>query len=107
MCMGMAMSFGAVLLAAGAKGKRFMLPRARVMIHQPLIRGGISGQASDIIIEAAEMVKTKDKLVAILSKHTGQSKEKLLQDMERNYYMSAEEAQAYGIIDHILPERKP
>ena len=102
MCMGMAMSFGAVLLAAGAKGKRFILPRSRVMIHQPLIRGGISGQASDIVIEAAEMTKTKEKLVAILHKHTGQPQSKLLQDMERNYYMSAEEAQAYGIVDHVL-----
>ena len=107
MCMGMAMSFGAVLLAAGAKGKRFMLPRARVMIHQPLIRGDLSGQASDIIIEAAEMTKTKDNLVGILHKHTGQPVDKLVQDMERNYYMSAEEAQAYGIVDHVLPIRKP
>ncbi|MDD5629364.1 MAG: ATP-dependent Clp protease proteolytic subunit [Elusimicrobia bacterium] len=107
MCMGMAMSFGAVLLAAGTKGKRFALPRARIMIHQPLVRGGISGQASDIIIEAAEMTKTKDKLVDILQKHTGQSRAKLGQDMERNYYMSAEEAQAYGIVDHVLPSRKP
>ena len=107
MCMGMAMSFGAVLLAAGTKGKRFILPRSRVMIHQPLIRGGLSGQASDIIIEAAEMTKTKDNLVAILHKHTGQPVDKLMQDMERNYYMSAEEAKAYGIIDHVLPERKP
>jgi ATP-dependent Clp protease protease subunit len=107
MCMGMAMSFGAVLLAAGTKGKRFMLPRARVMIHQPLIRGGISGQATDIVIEAEEMSKTKDKLIAILHKHTGQPTDKLVRDMERNYYMSAEEAQAYGIIDHVLPTRKP
>ena len=107
MCMGMAMSFGAVLLAAGTKGKRFMLPRARVMIHQPLIRGGLSGQATDIVIEAGEMVKTKAKLVDVLHKHTGQAKDKLSADMERNYYMSAEEAKAYGIIDHVLPARKP
>jgi len=107
MCMGMAMSFGAVLLAAGTKGKRFMLPRARVMIHQPLIRGGLSGQATDIVIEAGEMVKTKAKLVDVLHKHTGQAKDKLTADMERNYYMSAEEAKAYGIIDHVLPARKP
>ena len=107
MCMGMAMSFGAVLLAAGAKGKRFILPRSRVMIHQPLIRGGISGQASDIIIEAAEMTKTKEKLAAVLSRHTGQPQSKLTQDMERNYYMSAEEAKAYGIVDHVLTMRKP
>jgi ATP-dependent Clp protease protease subunit len=77
------------------------------MIHQPLIRGGLSGQASDIIIEADEMVKTKDKLLAIMHKHTGQPEAKLRQDMERNFYMSAEEAKAYGIIDHVLPERKP
>jgi ATP-dependent Clp protease protease subunit len=107
MCMGMAMSFGAVLLAAGTKGKRFMLPRARVMIHQPLIRGGLSGQATDIVIEAGEMVKTKEKLLSILHKHTGRPKDKLAQDMERNYYMSAEEARDYGIIDHVLPARKP
>ena len=107
MCMGMAMSFGAVLLAAGTKGKRFILPRARVMIHQPLIRGDISGQASDIVIEADEMTKTKDNLVTILHKHTGQPQSKLVQDMERNYYMSAEEARAYGIVDHVLMTHKP
>ena len=106
MCMGMAMSFGAVLLAAGAKGRRYILPRARVMIHQPLIRGGLSGQATDILIEAAEMTKTKEKLIGILSHHTGQSPEKLRQDMERNFYMSAQEAKDYGIVDHVLPESK-
>lgn len=103
MCMGMAMSFGAVLLAAGACGKRFILPHARVMIHQPLIRGGLSGQATDIMIEAAEMSKTKERLIEILRQHTQRPAEKLLQDMERNYYMSAEEAKAYGIVDHVLP----
>jgi ATP-dependent Clp protease protease subunit len=107
MCVGMAMSFGAVLLAAGTKGQRYILPRARVMIHQPLMRGDLSGQASDIIIEAAEMTKTKDKLIDILHKHTGQTKAKLTQDMERNFYMSADEAKAYGIVDHVLPSRKP
>jgi ATP-dependent Clp protease, protease subunit len=106
MCMGMAMSFGAVLLAAGQKGKRYMLPHARVMIHQPLIRGGLSGQATDIIIEAKEMSKTKDKLTKIMAEHTGNSFEKLMKDMERNYYMSAEEAKAYGMVDHILPDFK-
>ena len=77
------------------------------MIHQPLIRGGLSGQGTDIVIEAGEMVKTKAKLVDVLHKHTGQAKDKLTADMERNYYMSAEEAKAYGIIDHVLPARKP
>ncbi|MCX5788346.1 MAG: ATP-dependent Clp protease proteolytic subunit [Elusimicrobia bacterium] len=105
-CMGMAMSFGAVLLAAGSKGHRFALPYARVMIHQPLIYGGLSGQATDIEIEAKEMTLTKNKLVAILSKHTGQTTEKLLADMERNKYMSAVDAKAYGIIDEVLQVRK-
>ena len=107
MCMGMAMSFGAVLLAAGSKGKRFILPRARVMIHQPLIRGGLSGQATDIRIAAEEMSRTKDKIIAILHKHTGQPQAKLAQDMERNYYMSADEAKAYGMVDHVLALGKP
>ena len=106
MCFGMAMSFGAVLLAAGTKGKRFMLPHARVMIHQPLVRGGISGQATDIVIEAEEMDKTKQRLTDIFVRHTGQKKERLLADMERNYYMSAEEAQKYGIVDHVLDFNK-
>ena len=101
-CMGMAMSFGAVLLAAGTKGKRYALPNSRIMIHQPLIYGGISGQATDIDIEAKEMGLTKKNLVEIMARHTGQSSERLLKDMERNYYMSAEEAKAYGIIDHIV-----
>ncbi len=107
MCFGMAMSFGAVLLACGTKGKRYMLPHSRVMIHQPLIRGGLGGQATDIIIEAAEMEKTKERLTSILSLHTGQSMERLTKDMERNYYMSAEEAKTYGIIDVVLPMGKP
>jgi len=107
MCMGMAMSFGAVLLAAGSKGKRFILPRARVMIHQPLIRGGLSGQATDIRIAAEEMSRTKDNIIAILHKHTGQPQAKLAQDMERNYYLSADEAKAYGMVDHVLALGKP
>jgi len=106
-CMGMAMSFGAVLLAAGTKGKRFALPQSRIMIHQPLIYGGgISGQATEIEIEANEMKKTKQILNGIISKHTGQTPEKVEHDMERNYYMSAEEAKAYGIIDIVLTTRK-
>ena len=106
LCMGMAMSFGAVLLCAGSKGKRFILPHARVMIHQPLVRGGISGQATDIVVEAAEMAKTKERLTAIMSLHTGTKYEKLQADMERNYYMSAEEAKAYGMVDEVLPSMK-
>ncbi|MBI4422425.1 MAG: ATP-dependent Clp protease proteolytic subunit [Elusimicrobia bacterium] len=105
-CMGMAMSFGAVLLAAGSKGRRYCLPYSRIMIHQPLIYGGLSGQASDIEIEAKEMMMTKEKLNVILAKHTGQKVEKLRQDMERNKYMSAVEAKEYGIIDEVLPMKK-
>ena len=105
-CMGMAMSFGAVLLAAGSKGRRYALPYARVMIHQPLIYGGISGQATDIEIEAKEMMLTKSKLERILAKHSGQTPEKLRADMERNKYMSAQEAKEYGIIDEVLPMKK-
>lgn len=100
-CMGMAMSFGAVILAAGSRGKRFALPQSRIMIHQPLV-GGISGQASDVIVEAKEMAHTRKVLEEIMAKHTGQPLEKITKDMERNYYMSAEEAKAYGIIDEVL-----
>ena len=106
-CMGMAMSFGALLLAAGTKGRRFALPNSRVMIHQPLIYGeGISGQVTDIDIEAKELAGTKKRLTEILAKHTGQSLEKVKADCERNYYMSAEDAKAYGIIDEVIAERK-
>lgn len=104
-CMGMAMSFGAVILAAGTKGKRFALPQARIMIHQPMV-GGISGQATDIIVEAKEMAYTRATLEKIMAKHTGQPIEKITKDMERNYYMSAEEAKAYGMIDVVLPGAK-
>jgi ATP-dependent Clp protease, protease subunit len=100
-CMGMAMSFGAVILAAGTKGKRFALPQSRIMIHQPLV-GGISGQATDIEVEAKEMAHTRKGLEEIMAKHTGQSLDKIHRDMERNFYMSAEEAKAYGIIDEVL-----
>jgi len=101
-CMGMAMSFGAVLLSAGAKGKRFALPHARIMIHQPLISGGgIGGQATDIVLEAKEMQYCKEQLTRIIAENCGQTYEKVLADCERNYYMSAEEAKAYGLIDEI------
>jgi len=105
-CIGMAMSFGAVLLAAGAKGRRFALPYARIMIHQPTIMGGITGPATDIDIEAREMKLIKEKLQSLLAMHTGQSPEKLRADMERNYYMSAEEAKAYGILDEVIQFKK-
>lgn len=106
-CMGMAMSFGALLLAAGTKGKRYALPHSRVMIHQPLIYGdGLSGQVTDIDIETKELLGTKDKLIDILAKHTGQSRDKVRQDMERNFYMSAEDAKKYGIIDEVIAPRK-
>lgn len=105
-CMGMAMSFGAVLLTAGSKGRRFALPNSRVMIHQPLLHGGLSGQATDIKIEAKELVKTKERLTEIMAQHTGQKIEKIKEDMERNYYMSAEDAKKYGIVDEVITPRK-
>lgn len=106
-CMGMAMSFGAVLLCAGSKGKRFALPHSRIMIHQPLISGGgISGQATEIEIEAKEIVDTKRRLNEIISKHTGQTVEKVARDSERNFYLSSEEAKAYGIIDEVIVRKK-
>ena len=104
-CMGMAMSFGAVILAAGSKGRRYALPQSRVMIHQPLV-GGISGQATDIIVEAKEMAHTRKVLEEIMAKHTGQTFEKVNRDMERNNYMSAEEAKTYGIIDEVITGSK-
>ena len=100
-CMGMAMSFGAVILAAGSKGKRYALPNSRIMIHQPLV-GGISGQATDILVEAKEMSHTRRILEEIMAKHTGQTFAKVNADMERNNYMSAEEAVKYGIIDEVI-----
>ena len=104
-CMGMAMSFGAVILAAGSKGRRYALPQSRIMIHQPLV-GGISGQATDIIVEAKEMAHTRKVLEEIMAKHTGQTFEKVSRDMERNFYMSAEEAKTYGIIDEVITGSK-
>jgi ATP-dependent Clp protease protease subunit len=102
-CMGMAMSFGALLLAAGNKGKRYALPHSRIMIHQPLIYGGgISGPVTDINIETQELLHTKDKLIDILARHTGQSEDKVRQDTERNFYMSAEDAKKYGIVDEVI-----
>lgn len=107
MCMGMAMSFGAVLLTAGTKGKRHILPHARVMIHQPLIRGeGMGGQETDIGIEAKEMAANRQRLSQIISLHSGQPYEKVDKDVERNYYLSADEAVAYGLVDKVVPMSK-
>ncbi len=101
-CMGMAMSFGSMLLAAGSPGQRMALPYARIMIHQPMVHGGMSGQASDIKIEAEEMDKTKKQMIALLALHTGQKIAKIESDMDRNFYMSATDAKEYGIIDKVI-----
>jgi ATP-dependent Clp protease protease subunit len=103
-CIGQASSMGALLLAAGAAGKRFALPNARIMIHQPL--GGFQGQATDIGIHAKEILRTRERLNQILAKHTGQSLERIQLDTERDYFLSGEEAKEYGLIDGIL-ERVP
>ena len=102
-CTGMAASMGAVLLAAGAAGKRSALPHSRVMIHQPL--GGTQGQASDIEITAREILRTKRELYDILSLHTGQTVKKIERDADRDYWLSSEEAKAYGLIDEVLSKR--
>ena len=103
-CMGQAASMGAFLLAGGARGKRSALPNARIMIHQPL--GGAEGQASDIKIQADEILRLKNTLNKILSKNTKKSLKKIERDTDRNFFMSSEEAKAYGLIDTILSERK-
>lgn len=111
MCMGMAASAGALLLAAGTSGKRFALPHSRVMIHQPL--GGAQGQATDIEIQAREILHLKEKQIEILAYHTRRSTDQLRQDMERNFWMSAEEARDYGMVDavliprHLTPDGRP
>jgi ATP-dependent Clp protease protease subunit len=104
LCMGQAASMAAVLLAAGAKGKRSTLPNSRVMIHQPL--GGTQGQTTDIEIYTKEMVKMREQLNQILAKHTGRPLEEILRDTDRNYFMSADESKAYGIVDEIIEKRK-
>jgi ATP-dependent Clp protease protease subunit len=101
-CVGQAASMGAVLLAAGTKGKRFALPHARVMIHQPL--GGVEGQASDIEIATKEILRIRETLNEILSKSTNQSLDKIAKDTDRNYFMSAKEAKEYGIIDEVITQ---
>ena len=103
LCMGMAASMGSFLLMAGAKGKRISLPNAKIMIHQP--SGGAQGQATDIEITAREIIKTREQLNRIYADRTGQSVEKIAADMERDYYMSPEEAKTYGLIDQVIAKR--
>jgi ATP-dependent Clp protease protease subunit len=103
-CMGQTTSMAALLLAAGAKGKRYALPHSRIMIHQPL--GGAQGQATDIDIHAREILKIRDTLNQILAKHTGQPIDKVSKDTERDFFMNAEEAKEYGIIDRIITTRE-
>ncbi len=102
-CIGQAASMGALLLAAGAKNKRFALPNARVMIHQPL--GGAQGQAADIKIQATEILRMKDTLNEILAHHTGQEIEKIAKDTDRDFFMSGDEAKTYGIVDRVVADR--
>ncbi|MES0874321.1 ATP-dependent Clp endopeptidase proteolytic subunit ClpP [Sinimarinibacterium thermocellulolyticum] len=103
MCIGQAASMGAFLLCAGAKGKRFALPNARMMIHQP--SGGAQGQAADIEIQAREILYLREQLNTIMAEHTGQPVERIARDVERDFFMSAEQAKAYGLIDQIVTRR--
>ena len=105
-CIGLAASMGSVLLASGAKGKRYATPNSEILIHQPLISGGLSGQTTEIKIHADHMVKTREKLNKLLSEKTGQSLEQIEKDTERDHYMTAEEALQYGLIDEIIDARK-
>lgn len=104
-CIGQASSMGALLLSAGTRGKRFALPNARIMIHQPM--GGFQGQATDIEIHAKEILRMKEALNQILAYHTGQPIDRIRQDTERDFFMSGEEAKNYGIIDEVIKERSP
>lgn len=105
LCLGQAASMGAFLLSAGGKGKRFALPNSRIMIHQPLISGGLGGQASDIEIHARELLKIKEKLNRLMAKHCGRDLADLERDTDRDNFMSAEEAKEYGLIDQVLENR--
>ncbi len=105
MCMGQASSMGALLLAAGTKNKRFALPHARVLIHQPW--GGFQGQVSDLDIHAREMIRVRKEVNEILAKHTGQSVKRVQQDTDRDFFMTAVEAKEYGIVDKVLAKREP
>ena len=102
-CIGQAASMGAVLLAAGTKGKRYSLPNSRILIHQPM--GGFQGQASDIAIQAKEIIRMKDALSTILSHHTGQELEKVQADTDRDFFMSGMESKEYGLVDHVITDR--
>ncbi|MBI3006697.1 MAG: ATP-dependent Clp endopeptidase proteolytic subunit ClpP [candidate division NC10 bacterium] len=102
-CMGQAASMGALLLAAGTKGKRFALPHARIMIHQPL--GGVQGQATDIDIQAKEILRMREEVNRILVQHTGQPLEKIQRDTDRDFFMSAQQAKEYGLIDEVIASR--
>jgi ATP-dependent Clp protease protease subunit len=104
-CLGQAASMAAVLLAGGGKGKRFSLPNSRVLIHQPWIQGGLSGQATDIDIHARELLRTRERLNEILAKHTGQPLKRIQDDTERDYILTAEQAKEYGIIDDVIWKR--
>lgn len=101
-CLGRAYSGGSILLTAGAKGKRFILPHAKVMIHQPY--GGVGGQAEDIRIQAEQIIKSKNELIRILSKHTGQPEERVRKDGERDKFFDADEAKQYGLVDEVIQE---
>jgi len=103
-CIGQAASMGAILIGAGTKGKRFVLPHSRIMIHQPW--GGVQGVAEDISIHAREILKMRDKINDILVKHTGQSLERIQKDSDRDFFMSAEEAKEYGLVDEVIISKK-
>lgn len=103
-CVGQATSMGAILLAAGGKGKRFALPNARIMMHQPW--GGAQGAAADISIQAKEILRMRDRIEEILAKHTGQTLEKIKKDTDRDYFLSAEEAKTYGLVDEVIIGKK-
>lgn len=103
-CLGRAYSMGAILLAAGAPGKRYALPHAKALIHQPMATG-IAGQASDISIHAKEILHERDRLYAILAEHTGQNVEKISVDADRDFYMTADQALEYGLVDHVVAQR--
>jgi ATP-dependent Clp protease, protease subunit len=103
-CIGQASSMGALLLTAGTKGKRFALPNSRIMIHQPI--GGVGGTSADVALQAKEILELKRKLTTIMSENTGQTEDKITQDSERDFYMSASEAKTYGLIDEIIVSKK-
>ncbi len=106
-CMGMAMSMGSFLLSAGEPGRRFAWPHARIMIHQPLIMGTVTGTATDLDIRARETIRLREELNELYAKHTGQDVEKIAKDTDRDFFMSAEEAKAYGLLDDVITTTAP